>query len=328
MGERYAGPPLTERERQVANLIGLGYTNRQIGLKLSITERTAGTHVQHILNKLGAHSRAQIASWSAHESEGALSFPPGGDFRQPSIGAEGSNVRSKAARFGSLPKRRLSALLALAVLALVLLAADLGSKALNNATSQPGRGKLIYEAALAGDGAGFSSRYTIGDPSASSITFVKGAVEYRVLKPGGNTGNALGAAPMTSYYAEFDVSVVAESDVEFWFDLTGAYTEPLGKHLVGLTTVTGDLQLAYFVDQFAQPLGAPVSVKDLQSGRSFRVAALVDPPHYQIYVDGRSVIDVQHQPSVRLQAPAFSIFGNGLGEVRLTGIRVYQLAKA
>src|ERR1700737_4686124 len=66
---RSAAPPLTARERQVASLVGLGLTNRQIGAQLGISERTVGAHVQNILNKLGANNRAQIATWSAKTSE-------------------------------------------------------------------------------------------------------------------------------------------------------------------------------------------------------------------------------------------------------------------
>jgi non-specific serine/threonine protein kinase len=54
---------LAPRERQVALLIAEGKTNREIAANLSITEGTAETHVQHILNKLGVNTRAQIAAW-------------------------------------------------------------------------------------------------------------------------------------------------------------------------------------------------------------------------------------------------------------------------
>jgi predicted ATPase/DNA-binding CsgD family transcriptional regulator len=55
---------LAPRERAVAALIVEGKTNREIASRLSITESTAETHVQHILNKLGFNSRAQIAAWA------------------------------------------------------------------------------------------------------------------------------------------------------------------------------------------------------------------------------------------------------------------------
>lgn len=62
--ERLAVPDqLTRREREVANLVAEGMTNRQIAEALYISERTAQTHVQHILTKLGFSARAQIATW-------------------------------------------------------------------------------------------------------------------------------------------------------------------------------------------------------------------------------------------------------------------------
>ena len=57
--------PLSPREREVAALIARGLTNRDIAAALVIAERTADTHVQHILNKLGFRARAQVAAWAA-----------------------------------------------------------------------------------------------------------------------------------------------------------------------------------------------------------------------------------------------------------------------
>jgi predicted ATPase/DNA-binding CsgD family transcriptional regulator len=54
---------LTEREHQVAALIAEGRSNREIAAALVVTLGTAANHVQHILNKLGLHSRSQIAAW-------------------------------------------------------------------------------------------------------------------------------------------------------------------------------------------------------------------------------------------------------------------------
>lgn len=58
---------LSPRERDVASLVADGLTSREIGQRLQITERTAETHVEHILVKLGLRSRAQIARWVVEE---------------------------------------------------------------------------------------------------------------------------------------------------------------------------------------------------------------------------------------------------------------------
>ena len=45
-----------------------GLSNKQIGARLFISERTVDSHVRSILNKLGFNSRAQIAGWVAAAS--------------------------------------------------------------------------------------------------------------------------------------------------------------------------------------------------------------------------------------------------------------------
>ena len=55
--------PLGKREADVARLVADGLTNKQIGTRLFISERTVDSHVRSILNKLGFNSRAQIAAW-------------------------------------------------------------------------------------------------------------------------------------------------------------------------------------------------------------------------------------------------------------------------
>ncbi|MFC9358326.1 protein kinase [Rhodococcus sp. NPDC057014] len=54
---------LTKRERQVADLVAQGLTNKAIAARLVISQRTAQGHVEHVLAKLGFSSRAQIAAW-------------------------------------------------------------------------------------------------------------------------------------------------------------------------------------------------------------------------------------------------------------------------
>jgi predicted ATPase/DNA-binding CsgD family transcriptional regulator len=56
---------LGRREADVARLVAEGLSNRQIGSRLFISERTVDSHVRSILNKLGFNSRAQIAAWFA-----------------------------------------------------------------------------------------------------------------------------------------------------------------------------------------------------------------------------------------------------------------------
>jgi two-component system response regulator DevR len=52
---------LSPRERQILALIGEGLTNRQIGERLSLAEKTVKNYVSTMLSKLGLHRRTQAA---------------------------------------------------------------------------------------------------------------------------------------------------------------------------------------------------------------------------------------------------------------------------
>jgi non-specific serine/threonine protein kinase len=63
--EKFGG--LTGREREVATLIAQGKSNREIADALVLSERTVEGHVGNILNKLGFHTRTQIATWATQQ---------------------------------------------------------------------------------------------------------------------------------------------------------------------------------------------------------------------------------------------------------------------
>jgi len=67
---------LTRREQEVAALVAQGLSNAQIAAMLVISARTVETHVQHIMDKLGFRTRAQIAAWSAGQTD--TGDPPAG----------------------------------------------------------------------------------------------------------------------------------------------------------------------------------------------------------------------------------------------------------
>lgn len=54
---------LSEREAEVAHLVGEGATNREIARRLFITEGTAKNHLSSILRKLDLHDRTRLAVW-------------------------------------------------------------------------------------------------------------------------------------------------------------------------------------------------------------------------------------------------------------------------
>jgi DNA-binding CsgD family transcriptional regulator len=55
--------PLSAREFEVARLISAGHTNREIAGALRIADKTVSAHVEHILAKLGASRRSEVAAW-------------------------------------------------------------------------------------------------------------------------------------------------------------------------------------------------------------------------------------------------------------------------
>jgi DNA-binding NarL/FixJ family response regulator len=76
---RLVSPPtglaaLTARERSILALVARGMSNHQIAAELYISERTARTHVSHILAKLQLSSRTQAALVAIREG---LVSPPG-----------------------------------------------------------------------------------------------------------------------------------------------------------------------------------------------------------------------------------------------------------
>ncbi|MEU2108702.1 response regulator transcription factor [Streptomyces sp. NPDC019507] len=60
---------LSERERDVLELIGEGLTNRQIGKRLYLSEKTVKNHISRLLSKLGVERRVQAAVIAAQSHE-------------------------------------------------------------------------------------------------------------------------------------------------------------------------------------------------------------------------------------------------------------------
>ena len=58
---------LTQREREVLDLLASGSAQEEIAGRLFITSNTVATHIQRILRKLGVHSRAQAVAVAHRE---------------------------------------------------------------------------------------------------------------------------------------------------------------------------------------------------------------------------------------------------------------------
>ncbi len=70
-GKRAAGDhglaALSEREREIAELVADGHTNREIAGRLFLSEKTIETHLSRVFGKLAVRSRAQVAAAVAAE---------------------------------------------------------------------------------------------------------------------------------------------------------------------------------------------------------------------------------------------------------------------
>jgi two-component system, NarL family, response regulator NreC len=62
--KRAEADPLSDREREVLQLLALGHTNQEIAAQLFISVRTAETHRAHIMQKLDLSSRAELVRYA------------------------------------------------------------------------------------------------------------------------------------------------------------------------------------------------------------------------------------------------------------------------
>ena len=60
---------LSDQEKRVLELIGEGLTNRQIGQRMVLSEKTVKNYVASLFTKLGLHRRAQAAALAARLAE-------------------------------------------------------------------------------------------------------------------------------------------------------------------------------------------------------------------------------------------------------------------
>jgi two-component system, NarL family, response regulator DegU len=68
-------PPLTDREKQVLELIANGFTNKEIALNLWISESTVENHIHHIYVKLRISNRARAVAYALQSRLALLASP-------------------------------------------------------------------------------------------------------------------------------------------------------------------------------------------------------------------------------------------------------------
>ena len=56
--------PLSTREREIVGLVASGLTNKEIGARLGISEKTVGSHRTNLMRKLGVHDVATLTRYA------------------------------------------------------------------------------------------------------------------------------------------------------------------------------------------------------------------------------------------------------------------------
>jgi DNA-binding CsgD family transcriptional regulator/DNA-binding beta-propeller fold protein YncE len=188
-----AGPgpvKLSRRELEVARLVAEGLTNREIALRLFVSERTVDGHLEHVREKLGFNTRAQIATWvTRHADEPpAPMIPAAAPARLPRISRRWWLSISAAA---------LVVVEAVVVLQLVLqqgptivtvAGADPGTPGYPN-SAEPGDGGLAINAALQlpSDVAVAADGFYIADSGNRRVRFVDRSTHRIRTVAGGGT---------------------------------------------------------------------------------------------------------------------------------------------
>jgi DNA-binding NarL/FixJ family response regulator len=65
-GPRREKPLLSDREKEIVQLVAQGFRNREIGEKLFISEQTVKNHLHNIFDKLGVSDRLELALYAIH----------------------------------------------------------------------------------------------------------------------------------------------------------------------------------------------------------------------------------------------------------------------
>ena len=65
-GQRREKPLLSDRQKEIVQLVAQGFRNREIGEKLFISEQTVKNHLHNIFDKLGVSDRLELALYAIH----------------------------------------------------------------------------------------------------------------------------------------------------------------------------------------------------------------------------------------------------------------------
>jgi two-component system nitrate/nitrite response regulator NarL len=81
-------PSLTDREREILRLIGVGLSNKDIARRLNISLATTKAHVHNLLGKLNVRRRGEATAWMHARSKGLDAPPPHHRAADPGAGQD------------------------------------------------------------------------------------------------------------------------------------------------------------------------------------------------------------------------------------------------
>jgi len=191
------------------------------------------------------------------------------------------------------------------------------------------KGQLLYTSKL--DGSDID-RFQVGDPAAEKMTFLSNEIQVEVFGGNGSIGGGMKYTNLAQYVTELDFAVKPGSNLTLvWVISSGDPSH--GNMQVEVDAGRSSMHVAYFEsvpgsNPTPKPsilLSAEYPLTGLQTGRSFTLAALVQPPHYVVYLDRARVFDVTDPRGSPLSVPAFGCYGRG-GVLNILGIRIYSTA--
>jgi serine/threonine protein kinase len=191
------------------------------------------------------------------------------------------------------------------------------------------KGQLLYSSKLDGTDV---DRFQVGDPAADNVTFSTTGIHVDVFGVNGSVGAGLRHTSLAEYVTEIDFAVTPGSNLTMIWVVRSADTSH-GNMQVELDAGHSTMHFAYFEPVLGSNptpkpsivLSADYHIAGLLTGDRFTLAALVQPPHYVIYLNGKKVFDVTDTRGSPLGVPAFGCYGQG-GVLKVLGLRIYSTA--